>query len=171
MSKSSQRFKKFQNTKTIERGKYQRIRHALEEFDGLRLDVGYFAGQQGGDSDSKFLLPDIAAVQEYGSKPSKKFRKVPARSFMRSTFDQFKRVYSKQFLREGFRSVLGNKTPKKALLAVGQDYRSDMMNKITGIRNPKNAPWTIKNKGVDNPLIDSGTMRSSIRMRVGKLAR
>lgn len=153
------------NGKTIERGRYTQTRRALKAFEGFRLDVGYFAGQKG-SGNSKFLMPEIAAVQEFGSHPRKRFNRVPERSFMRTTFDKFRRVYSLGLAREGFRAALGRQTPQRALLKVGEDYRSDVVNKITGIRSPRNAPRTIAGKGFDNPLIHTGLMRASIKTRV-----
>lgn len=37
---------------------------------------------------------------------------------------------------------------------------------ITDLRDPPNAPYTIKKKGSDNPLIDTGSMRSSVTYKV-----
>ncbi len=158
------------NTKTIttETGKYENIREKLKVFDGLQLDVGYFAGQQGAKTDSNFLLPDIAAVQEFGSHPRKKNRRVPKRSFLAHTFDRFKNRYRRQFRNNAVKTITNDTNPKRALLSVGENYRSDVVNRIVGLRTPKNAPWTIKAKGNDNPLIDSGTMKNNIRIRVVK---
>lgn len=151
---------------TKEKGRYQQIRDDLKTFDGMRLDVGYFAGQKGGNSDSNFLLPDIAAVQEFGSHPRKKFNRVPQRSFLGYTFDSFKRVYSRNFRRNAMKVLEGKMSPKMALLKVGQDYRRNVVQRIVGIRSPRNAPRTIKAKGFDNPLIHTGLMKNSISLRV-----
>lgn len=37
---------------------------------------------------------------------------------------------------------------------------------ITDLRDPPNAPYTIEKKGSDNPLIDSGVLRSSVTYKV-----
>lgn len=37
---------------------------------------------------------------------------------------------------------------------------------ITDLRDPPNAPYTIEKKGSDNPLIDTGSMRSSVTYKV-----
>jgi len=149
-------------TKTTEKGQYFNTRNALKALDGLRLDVGYFAGI--GTTDSKFTLPEIAAVQEFGTKDGR----IPERSFMRTTFDKFRLIYNEQFVEQGFLAALGKKDPEKALLSVGNNYKSDVVNKITGIRNRKNAPSTIAKKGFDNPLIHTGIMRANIKVRVSR---
>lgn len=151
---------------TKEKGRYDKIRRSLKEFDGMRLDVGYFAGQKGGDSTSNFLLPDIAAVQEFGSHPRKKFNRVPERSFLRHTFDKFSKDYRRYFRENGFKVIQGKMSVRKALLNVGNRYRSDIITRIVTLRKPKNAERTIKAKGFDNPLIETGTMKNSIRTRI-----
>lgn len=151
--------------RTTEKGRYTKTRKALKALDGLRLDVGYFAGIA--SPDSTFTLPEIAAIQEFGSK-RRLFRgkRIPERSFMRSTYDKFRNIYSEAFVENGFLAALGKITPEIALRIVGEDYKSDVVNKITGIRSPRNAPRTVKKKGFDNPLIHTGTMRASIKVRV-----
>lgn len=148
--------------RTIEKGRYQKTRKALKALDGMRLDVGYLSTVPG--LDSKFTLPEIAAIQEFGSKNGR----IPERSFMRTTFDKFTKFYSKGFIENGFLVALGKMTPELALRMVGEDYKSDVVNKITGIRQPPNAPRTIAKKGFDNPLIHHGIMRANIRVRVLK---
>ena len=151
---------------TKEKGRYEKVRADLKTFDGMRLDVGYFAGQKGGNSDSGFLLPDIAAVQEFGSHPRRKFNRVPPRSFLGYTYDLFKKVYRRNFRRNAMKVLEGKMTPKMALLKVGQDYRRNVVQRIVGVRSPRNAPRTIQAKGFDNPLIHTGLMKNSIRLRV-----
>lgn len=147
---------------TTEKGRYKKIRESLRQFNGLRLDVGYFAGTE--SASPSFTLPEIAAVQEYGTRDGR----VPERSFMRTTFDKFRNVYTQAFIDGGYDVLLGKLSPITALKRVGEDYKSDLVNKITGIRSPKNAPSTIAKKGFDNPLIETGLMRSSIKIRVLK---
>jgi len=151
---------------TKQKGRYEKVRSDLKQFDGMRLDVGYFAGQKGGKSSSNFLLPDIAAVQEFGSHPRKKFNRVPQRSFLGYTYDLFRRVYSRNFRRNGMKVIEGKMTSKQALLSVGEDYRRNVVQRIVGVKSPRNAPRTIKEKGFDNPLIHTGTMKNNIRLRV-----
>jgi len=147
---------------TKEKGNYRKTRQALKALDGLRLDVGYFAGEK--SESPTFTLPEIAAVQEYGTRNGR----IPERSFMRTTFDKFRFIYTQEFLKNGYLAAIGKLDPITALKKVGEEYKSDVVNKITGIRSPKNAPSTIDKKGFDNPLIETGLMRASIKTRVLK---
>jgi len=89
--------------------------------------------------------------------------KIPARSYIRSTMDENGERYTKAA--EGLmgRLIDGDLTKFDALSLMGQLIESDIKDKMTNLRNPPNTPGTIQRKGSDNPLIDTGLLRSSIR--------
>ncbi len=148
---------------TKEKGRYNKTRKALQAFDGLRLDVGYFANL-GKPKGSNLTITEYAAVNEFGTKDGR----IPERSFMRTTYDKFERFYTQHFRENGYKASIGKLNPIAALKLVGEDYRSDVVNKIIGIRNPPNAESTLKKKRGSNPLIDDAIMNKSIRVRVSR---
>lgn len=98
----------------------------------------------------------VGAVQEFGS-PA---RKVPERSFLRSTLFEKRRVYKKLFAELGFKVLMGKLTSDEAMRILGLTVESDVKEKITDISSP---PLKIR-KG--NPLVDTGHLRRSITHEV-----
>ncbi len=84
----------------------------------------------------------------------------------KSTADE-KRIKYRQVLTDLMWDVtIGRITVKEALELFGERVVGDVKRKITSIRTPPNAPRTVSEKGFDNPLIRTGTLRSRIKKRV-----
>lgn len=92
---------------------------------------------------------------------------IPARSYVRSTMDENQERYhetSKQLLG---RMVDGDMNKNRALEIMGQLIEGDIKRKIVTLRNPPNAPATVRaKKGEDNPLVNTGLLGGSIRFVV-----
>ena len=86
----------------------------------------------------------------------------PPRPFMRDTVRKNWRKW-RTFVQDRFPSVLDC---KKMLLELGDVMSSDLRQMIIDYKYPPNAPSTIKAKGFNDPLIDSGQMAESVRMEV-----
>jgi len=89
---------------------------------------------------------------------------IPARSYIRSTMDE----QSERFLKgaDGLIGMVidGDISKYQALERMGLLIETEIKKKIRTLRNPPNAPATIKAKGgKDNPLINKGTLVGSIR--------
>lgn len=91
---------------------------------------------------------------------------IPARSFIRSTMDMNREQYNIQAKREWNAILDGPKTMQQALSALGLLIEGDIRNTVITLRNPPNAPSTIRAKGSDNPLVNIGTLAASIRFAV-----
>jgi len=139
-------------TKVIDRDRgYKAFRRSLGAANGLRVAVGI--------TDS--AIATYAAANEYGT------RHIPPRPFMRSTADQNAQRYADELNRLMNRAVAqGRGTPQGAMIRVGMMYRNDLIKAITAWTTPPNAPATIKRKGVDAPLRDTGTMGRAITVEV-----
>jgi hypothetical protein len=57
-------------------------------------------------------------------------------------------------------------TLDQTLNKLGILAQGDIQQEITDLRDPPNAPATIKAKGSSNPLIDTGEMRSKVTWQV-----
>lgn len=103
-------------------------------------------------------VAQVALANEYGVPE----RKVPPRPFMDKTF----RWYNKKWLKT-IRGLIYDTMDLKATLEdMGPTIVDDIQSVIKDFDNPPNAPSTIKNKGFNDPLIDSGQMLYSVRYEV-----
>jgi hypothetical protein len=62
----------------------------------------------------------------------------------------------------------GDLDVEKFLSLEGEKAKAAIQEAITELKEPPNAPSTIKRKHSDNPLIDSGNMRQSVTYSVRK---
>ena len=91
---------------------------------------------------------------------------IPARPFIRSTVDEKRDEYGEE-MQKFWQMILDAKIGvQQALSLMGQRVESDVKAKIVSIKTPPNAPSTIRKKGVDNPLVDTGKMLNSVRYAV-----
>ena len=105
-------------------------------------------------------IAEYAAFNEFGT------RTIPERPFMRKTFDDNLANYNK-LIERLFKGMLGGKLDSKmAFKILGQQTEDDMKNTIMTGNFKSNADSTVAKKGSSRPLIDTGTMRNSIRYEV-----
>jgi hypothetical protein len=135
------------------------IRAELKKLATLRLAVGVVGAPANYQVSKNATLADIATFNEYGTKT------IPARSFMRSAFDENVAGYQSFFVKVIPTIGRGN-TGKKALSLLGLKMVSDIQRKIVAIRTPANSEATIARKGFDNPLIHTGRLRQSITFEI-----
>ena len=76
------------------------------------------------------------------------------------------RKYRERLDRMYDRVLQGKATVVASLTGFAEQVAGDVRRNITKLRTPPNAPATITKKGSSNPLIDTGTMRQSVRGRV-----
>lgn len=108
--------------------------------------------------------PDGTSVVEVGvqnefGEPSKR---IPQRSFLRSTLNENKRKYLTMFSKLSKLIVDGKETKDRALRKVGLQVQTNVRQKITDIKEP---PLKVRKGG--NPLVDTGHLRQSINFQIG----
>jgi len=101
------------------------------------------------------VVPSIPIAQaafwnEYGT------TRAPARPAFRTTIAHKSKEWGSKL---GKAVIAMNYDGRKALALLGQDMRDDLENAITQWSSPANAPLTVKIKGFDKPLVDSGDMQ------------
>ena len=101
------------------------------------------------------VLPEMSIAQaafwnEYGTKTA------PARPAFRTTIARKSKEWGEKL---GKAVVATDYDGRKALALLGQDMRDDLENAIAQWSAPANAPLTVKIKGFDKPLVDSGDMQ------------
>jgi hypothetical protein len=126
----------------------------IEDLKKLQVRVGYQAGQ---NEENGVDMLDIAMWNELGT------ARAPARPFIRQSADGNKNAI-KQFCKTQLQSVTKGGTARKILNAVGSMQKGliqDTISKSKGWAKP-NAPRTVKKKGSDQPLVDTGRMSQSV---------
>lgn len=104
----------------------------------------------------EFSMATLGAVQHFGNED------IPARPWLDVGVEQGTKEYL-DIIEEGIADGL---TQDQILNQVGAAAAGYVQQYITDLKSPPNAPSTIKKKGSDNPLIDTGAMRSSVTWTV-----
>lgn len=132
----------------------------MKEFDKLGskvVNVGFMKGDMA--SDGKTTVAEVAACNEYGTD------KIPSRPFVRNSFDATNGWTSDTEKIVGM-VVDGVCNADKACNLLGNKAEGDIKKSITDGDYEKNAPSTVKHKGSNKPLIDTGRMRNSVKFEV-----
>ena len=141
---------------------------ALKQLDGLQVEAGWFETaryQAGPKVNPKMVgmpVATIARFNEFGT------RRAPARPFMRLAYKEFlstKEALQKKVARQ---MIAGKADPEKAMKQIGLFMEGCIVNSIKNGGWAPNAPSTVKKKGFDTPLIDSGQMWQTVASKVSK---
>lgn len=125
----------------------------LRRMDNKQAEVGIQGGNYPKTGES---VAQVAAKNEFGSGI------IPERSFMRSTFDEKENKWTRQFASLVFTNV------QRPLNKVGKSAEKDIVDKIYNGQFVPNAPFTIKMKGFNKPLIHTERMVHSVKSVVRK---
>lgn len=154
----------------------------LKELNGYTVEAGWFASARyqasKGSSPNMVGVPvaKIAMINEFGATIKKNNNGkhsvivIPARPFMREAVQKFKqeRIQKQAAI---VRQLLAMKIkPEQAMAQIGLVMENCIVESIKNFKEPKNAPSTVKKKGFDKPLIDTGQMWQSVASKVVKLA-
>jgi len=101
-----------------------------------------------------------AAANEYGT------TKIPARPFMRFTFEKNKSVYERLLTNIVNDIVYDRVDLDYAYNALGERVSRDIKREIKEWKDPPNAASTIAKKGRDDPLVDTGDMMRSVSYKL-----
>lgn len=146
---------------------WEQIEREIQKAEKSFVLVGFQEGektkkQQKGSRTKKsgLSLAEIAASNEFGT------RSIPARPFMRTSFDENLPKIN-QAIRSQYVKILdGKSTTKKSLGLIGLLMVSLIQEKIRAIHSPPNSARTIAIKKSSKPLIDFGQMIQSVREKV-----
>jgi hypothetical protein len=137
----------------IDKG-YSKIIQEMKRAATLVVDVGVQAGSTAADGGD---LVTVAAIHEFGTDNT------PSRPFTRESFDQNVNELDKFMQGIGERIITNRISTNQGLNLVGQKMTGIIQKKIVDGPWTPNAPSTIRQKGSDKPLIDTGRLRQSIR--------
>lgn len=131
----------------------------LKELAGMEVRVGFQHGMAS-EKDGTDIC-DVAAWNELGTE------RMPSRPFLRKSVDENKEKIG-GFLDETMELVLDGYPVKQALSDIGIFQKDLIQEKITEGDFEPNRESTIRKKGSDKPLIDTGRMRQSVNYVIKK---
>ena len=133
------------------------IQELQENIKGLTskatLNVGFFESSRYTEGT---YVAQVARIQEYGS------IKIPPRPFFRNAIDN----NMQRWLDFLGRDLVNTNNAETSYNRLGEVVRGDIVESITQLDTPPNAPKTIARKGSSNPLIDTGFLRSNVTFKV-----
>ena len=144
-----------------------RLEEELARLNGSYVLVGFQEGEvtkaqtkNGRSKKAGQSQAQIAADNEFGTK------NIPARSFMRTSFDENQKLIDKAIGVEYDQIIDGKRTAYKSLVRLGVLMEGLIRSKILSIHYPPNSPRTIAAKKSSKPLIDFGQMIAAIHSKV-----
>lgn len=120
------------------------------------IKVGVLKDDGAEEYDDGLRVIQVAIWNEFGA------GHVPERSFIRAWFDENQAKCRAAFKRLMTAVVAGKYTKSQALELLAQRFVGEIQKRMAQGVPPPNAPSTIRQKGSDKPLIDTGQLRSSI---------
>ena len=117
------------------------------------LNVGFFESSRYTEG---AYVAQVAMIQEYGN------IKIPPRPFFRNAIDNNMQKWL-DFLG---RDLVNTNNAELSYNRLGEMARGDIVESITQLDTPPNAPKTIARKGSSNPLIDTGFLRANVTFKV-----
>lgn len=143
----------------------ERFMKQLRELAELEVRIGYqrVQGNGGGtdDDEPRADLVDIAMWNELGTV------NIPSRPFMRDSVDKHK-VAIEHVMMEQEKALQEGASAKEILSTVGLFMKDLIQTEIEQGDFVANTPETVKRKGSNKPLIDTGTMKNSVNFWITK---
>lgn len=141
----------------------RRLMKELRELERLEVRIGYQRGTLSGDPDdsSRADLVDIAMWNEFGTV------NIPSRPFMRDSVDKHEAAIN-HMLTAQKDALLHGATAREILNTAGLFQQDLIQTEIEQGDFVANAKLTIRRKGSDKPLIDTGTMKNSVHYQIVK---
>ena len=128
----------------------------LKKMTDMEIQVGFQGDQKYEDGTS---IAQVAAVNEFGASD------IPERPFMRQSFENHEGELQAA-CDAAQRLVSSGGSAEQALQQIGVVAKGLVQDEIVNGGFTPNAESTIKKKGSEQPLIDTGTMRQSVNFVV-----
>lgn len=132
----------------------KKLLQELKALASKQVTVGFKAGEVF-DADGMDVAKK-AAINEYGTDT------IPARPFMRQTIENHVDELTK-YCQSMAKSVKNRGSADEVLQGIGEHLVKMVRDEIENGEFEPNAPSTIRRKGSDKPLIDTGQMKDAVR--------
>ena len=113
-----------------------------------------------------YLMIPVKDDGEIVSFIKKKSVTIPARHFLERTVSNFDGPRQEYVERKLDDLIDGTASAMSILNGIGELAVKQMRQEIARFKTPKNAPLTIRNKGKDDPLVDTGKLGDSIAYKI-----
>ena len=130
---------------------------ALQSIGDLQVRIGFQAGEAEHDGVD---LCDIAMFNELGT------AHIPSRPFMRDTVDNHQDEILDYIVKWSKKCLEGRMETHEMMMNIGMLVKGLMQEEIVRGNFLPNSEATIRQKGSDKPLIDSGLMRASVNYQI-----
>lgn len=139
---------------------WERIKRELMQLEKHNINAGILSDKGSDAVDGGYTLAQIAAFNEFGTD------RIPERPAHRTTFEN-----SKSGLNRRLAGVVGLVAQGKisyttGLERLGNWYTGELKQSIINWNDPPNADSTVRQKGFNNPLIETGRTVNSIDFEI-----
>lgn len=150
----------------VDKSAWNKLKKNLLQGSSLEVQVGIVEPLTYGSDNDNLSVAQVWQWQEEGL-PA---QNIPPRPAIRVGFMApiKKGSYDKMFAESMQRIAEGKSTFKQEYIRIGTRARVDLKKAVADWDTPPNAPYTVAEKGFNNPLIDSGLLYESIDFKVDK---
>lgn len=151
---------------TIDKSGWNKMKKELLKGSSLEVQIGIVAPVTYGPDNDNLPVATVWSWQEEGL-PA---QNIPTRPAIRVGFMApiKKGAYDKLFAESMQRIAEGKSTFKQEYTRIGTKAKADLKKAVADWDTPPNSPFTVAEKGFNNPLIDSGLLYESIDFKVDK---
>lgn len=148
----------------VDKSGWDKIKKELLKGSNLEVQVGVVESTNYGPDNDNLSVAQVWQWQEEGV-PA---QNIPTRPAIRVGFmTPIKSgLYDKLFVESMQRIAEGKSTFKQEYERIGTKAKVDLKKAVADWDTPPNAPFTVAEKGFNNPLIDSGLLYDSIDSKV-----
>ena len=146
---------------------WESLKNKLLVSDDKELRIGFFQEDTYGPENNNLPVAAVAAWQDLGA-PFNGPQHIPPRPFMRIGLrDILKSKSMTDKYKETFTRALANKgSLKLSYSGIAKTVVPELKKVIDDWTTPPNAPSTIEQKGKNDPLVDTGKMRDSVKAKI-----
>lgn len=137
----------------------------MQQLDGTVVEVGFFEEDRYGPENNNLPVAMVAFLNEYGH--SLGIQGVPERPFMHETFgDRMSQLHITNEIKKVFISAITDGRSVQRMLRQAGHTIASLIEVAIDDYPGSNSPTTIKRKGFNDPLRDTGKMLNSVRFEV-----
>jgi len=137
---------------------FKKLEKQLKKMAKMSVKTGILS--DAGSHESGKTIAEIAAYNEFGTDT------IPERPAHRDTFEKSRPKLKANLAKSVDLVIEGKATPDQVLNRIGVWYVGQLKKGVIAFDAPPNAPSTIRQKGSDNPLIDTGRTVNSINYEI-----
>lgn len=163
------------NTLRVDNREWKKMRKRLRQGNAdVVANVGFFPESRYGPENDNLPVAQVAQWSEEGTRGGQNNGSgIPARPFMRYTIQSLRKdkEVSKILTREFNLFLEGRSTRTQMARSLGEHAKREMKANMVKWSAPENSPFTVQQKGFNNPLIETGQMYDSVDVKMGKRAK